>query len=307
MAVPGNLTALVPAYNTMLNAELALQQKDSKLVGTVTTGPLNGEYDSVPIPTKRSMRPQGSTHEQLTPKESTVKWRRVKSSPWIDDAWFSNYQQIRSMLVNYASMYAQQQAMAANRTTDDIILAGLLGDAEEGADSKTFTAVPFDTSAYTNPTTGGAKLAMKPVWKAGINKLRRVLKENRINPSECTLATTSYAMQKLLDDGANQPWWNNTNSAVSEIIRSGEMGQLFGMNFVEIESTRLDESAAGSNKNYGVLYWKPAAKLLVAKEASVEIRKPEDRVDSYFLLQHLDKGLSRLVDRGVFLVEWDLS
>lgn len=307
--MPSNLDVLVAQFKDSLMAELELQQTASILSGTVLEGPLRGRHEAIPVAQKRSFREKQDKHQLLTPKEGVWRWRKADAKPALDDVWFTDEDQLRSSIVDYRQAFAQQMAYAAARWTDDLILSALFGTAYEGETEDSFSPVPFDSNPYVrSDKSGGMVLAEDaPEWKT-VNAALAALRENQNDMSMVTFATTERVWERFRADGENQVWWNSSNAIASQLVNTGNIGNIYGLNVKIVESPFLDSTATSDNDtNYGVFYTKNAAKLLTVSDFQVEARKPDTYANSRIIYAGLDKGCTRLIERGVFVVEFDLT
>ena len=312
-----NLDAYARQYNDMVHDEIALQQRVSLLRGTVEEETLRGKYHLMVAPTTVSaMTAKTSQHTPLTFTETSWAWRRFTASKYFDTKAFTTEEQIRTALVDLGPTLAKQQAYAAMRKIDDIIITALAGNIEIGTTEDSFTTTAADFSAHTGPATGGNGLSLdgKDAPWTGLNKVLQAFAEDEVDvmSQPRTLLCTWRFVEALLSNGAAQPWWGYASEQAAQVIRSGMLGNINGWNIIASNDARLGEGATGTNVNdhdYAYAYVKNAVTMAVAEEPKVELRTPQqtNTVDSYVSLVTLDMGAGRKIDRGVKRIDWDFS
>lgn len=312
-----NIDAYARSYSDMVHDEIALQQRVSLLRGTVEEETLRGKYHLMVAPTTvSSMTSKTNQHTPITFTEASWAWRRFSAGKYYDNKAFTSEQQVRTALVDLGPTLAKQQAYAAMRQIDYMIISALAGSIEIGTTEDSFTTTAADFTAHTGPSTGGNGLSLDgkdAPWK-GLNKVLQAFAEDEVDvmTQPRTLVCTWRFVEALLSDGANQPWWGYESEKAAQVIRTGMLGNINGWNIIASNDARLGEGATGTNTNdhdYAYAYVKNAVVLAVAQEPMVEIRTPKDTntVDSYVSLITLDMGAGRKIDRGVKRIDWDFT
>ncbi len=166
-------THFVQQYTT--NVQLLLQQKGSKLRGTVSTGSYSGkaakavEQVGAVNAQKRTQR-HGDTPLISTP--SDARWIYPVDYEWAD--LIDDQDKLR-MLIDPQSSYAQNGAYALGRAMDDEIIAAFFGTAKTGENGSTNTSFATATQQITVSTgsTGATGLNI-----AKLREAKKILMEN---------------------------------------------------------------------------------------------------------------------------------
>ena len=169
-------THFVQQYTT--NVQLLLQQKGSKLRGTVSTGSYSGkaakavEQVGAVNAQKRTQR-HGDTPLISTP--SDARWIYPVDYEWAD--LIDDQDKLR-MLIDPQSSYAQNGAYALGRAMDDEIISAFFGTAKTGENGSTSTVFATGTQQISVSTgsTGATGLNI-----AKLREAKKILMENEVD------------------------------------------------------------------------------------------------------------------------------
>ena len=229
-------THFVQQYTT--NVQLLLQQKGSKLRGTVSTGSYSGkaakavEQVGAVNAQKRTQR-HGDTPLISTP--SDARWIYPVDYEWAD--LIDDQDKLR-MLIDPQSSYAQNGAYALGRAMDDEIISAFFGTAKTGENGSTSTSFATGTQQITVSTgsTGATGLNI-----AKLREAKKILMENEVDIDNEQLFCVITAEQH--DDLLNEAQAISLDYNTRPVLVDGRITAFMGFNFVHCERLGVDASS----------------------------------------------------------------
>jgi hypothetical protein len=229
-------THFVQQYTT--NVQLLLQQKGSKLRGTVSTGSYSGkaakavEQVGAVNAQKRTQR-HGDTPLISTP--SDARWIYPVDYEWAD--LIDDQDKLR-MLIDPQSSYAQNGAYALGRAMDDEIISAFFGTAKTGENGSTSTAFATGTQqiAVATGSTGATGLNI-----AKLREAKKILMENEVDIDNEQLFCVITAEQH--DDLLNEAQAISLDYNTRPVLVDGRITAFMGFNFVHCERLGVDASS----------------------------------------------------------------
>lgn len=229
-------THFVQQYTT--NVQLLLQQKGSKLRGTVSTGSYSGkaakavEQVGAVNAQKRTQR-HGDTPLISTP--SDARWIYPVDYEWAD--LIDDQDKLR-MLIDPQSSYAQNGAYALGRAMDDEIISAFFGTAKTGENGSTSTVFATGTQqiAVATGSTGATGLNI-----AKLREAKKILMENEVDIDNEQLFCVITAEQH--DDLLNEAQAISLDYNTRPVLVDGRITAFMGFNFVHCERLGVDASS----------------------------------------------------------------
>jgi len=229
-------THFVQQYTT--NVQLLLQQKGSKLRGTVSTGSYSGkaakavEQVGAVNAQKRTQR-HGDTPLISTP--SDARWIYPVDYEWAD--LIDDQDKLR-MLIDPQSSYAQNGAYALGRAMDDEIISAFFGTAKTGENGSTNTSFATGTQqiAVGTGSTGATGLNI-----AKLREAKKILMENEVDIDNEQLFCVITAEQH--DDLLNEAQAISLDYNTRPVLVDGRITAFMGFNFVHCERLGVDASS----------------------------------------------------------------
>ena len=269
-------THFVQQYTT--NVQLLLQQKGSKLRGTVSTGSYSGkaakavEQVGAVNAQKRTQR-HGDTPLISTP--SDARWIYPVDYEWAD--LIDDQDKLR-MLIDPQSSYAQNGAYALGRAMDDEIISAFFGTAKTGENGSTSTAFATGTQQISVSTgsTGATGLNI-----AKLREAKKILMENEVDIDNEQLFCVITAEQH--DDLLNEAQAISLDYNTRPVLVDGRITAFMGFNFVHCERLGVD----GSSYRRVPVYAKSGVHLGMWNDINTQI---SERADKGYSTQVYCKG-----------------
>ena len=224
-------TAFSQQYTT--NVELLLQQKGSKLAGTVMTGSYTGKAAKAveqvgAVAAQKKTTRHGDTPLINTPHDA--RWVHPNDYEWAD--LIDDQDKLR-MLIDPQSSYAQNGAYALGRAKDDEIIAAYFGTALTGENGSTSTS--FDT-ANQQIAAGAAGLTV-----AKLRDAKRILMANEVDVETDPLFIIVTAQQ--VDDLLATTEVTSSDYNTVKALAQGMVNSFMGFTFVHCERLGVDGSS----------------------------------------------------------------
>lgn len=269
-------THFVQQYTT--NVQLLLQQKGSKLRGTVSTGSYSGkaakavEQVGAVNAQKRTQR-HGDTPLISTP--SDARWIYPVDYEWAD--LIDDQDKLR-MLIDPQSSYAQNGAYALGRAMDDEIISAFFGTAKTGENGSTSTVFATGTQQISVSTgsTGATGLNI-----AKLREAKKILMENEVDIDNEQLFCVITAEQH--DDLLNEAQAISLDYNTRPVLVDGRITAFMGFNFVHCERLGVD----GSSYRRVPVYAKSGVHLGMWNDINTQI---SERADKGYSTQVYCKG-----------------
>lgn len=273
-------TAFVQQYRA--NVMLLSQQRGSVLQGTVVNDTQVGKNDFVDQIGATEAQKRSGRHSD-TPIISTPHSRRrlsLVTYDWAD--LIDNADKVR-MLIDPASPYAVNAAMAMGRAKDDEIISAALGTAHTGEDGSTTVAL-----------SSGQKVAAASagLTVAKLRSARKILRENEVPEDEpLFIAVTADQTDDLLGD-------NNVTSADFNTVKAlvqGEVTSFMSFTFRNTERLTTD----GSSNRQVIAYAQTGVQMNTAREPVARIDERADKNYATQVYTSMDIGATRLEEAKV--------
>lgn len=236
-------SGLYPLFTTQFstNLELLLQQKGSKLRGTVREGMHTGKMAS-PVNQVGAISlkaPPG----RFAPKErtdSTFVRRWVFPQPGEIDQLVDSFDELET-IVDPKSAYAENAMYAVGRAWDDAIIAAATGTAQIGQDAAGLTPETFNTTNFQIASTFGSSAA-SGLTVAKLIETKRILRHyhNDLEADPLTLIIGSQQESDLL----NQVQVVSTEFNDKPVLVDGKVTRFLGFDIKVLE--RLPQTTVGS-------------------------------------------------------------
>ena len=221
--------------------KMALQQKDSRLLKTITDVDVSGELAKLDDLVGESEYQQKTGRNSKTTYSETPHDGRWVAMP--DPIFYAELTDKEDKLasgVDVTGIYTKGGSSAIARGTDAEIIRGIFGTAQTGKKGTILT--PFDSANIVPVATGGAASGLN-VEK--LNAANEILRGNDVDldEEECWVPITAKQNGNLLNDIKVT---NKDYGATGAEITDGLVRKLFGFNFAHIElgNTRLKDAAA---------------------------------------------------------------
>lgn len=264
-------TAFVQQYTT--NVQLLLQQRGSKLAGTVSVGSYTGKAAKAveqigAVAAQKKVSRHADTPLINTPHDA----RWVYPSDYEAADLIDDEDKLR-MLIDPTSAYATNHAYAMGRAKDDEIIAAFFGTAQTGENGSTATS--FDT-ANQQIAASAAGLTI-----AKLREAKKILMANEVDTDfdPLTIAVTAKQLDDLL--GTTEITSADYNSV--KALVQGKVNTFMGFTFVHCERLGVD----GSSNRRVPAYAKSGMHLGMWNEINSSIDKRSDKSNA---MQVLTKG-----------------
>lgn len=244
MSLPSTIdTAFVRQYSANLYA--LCQQQKSKFMSRVRNEPIQGESKSFDRLGEAEVQEITSRHS-ATPNNEQPHTRRWVTPANYDTNSYVDKQDELAMLIQPTNPYAQNQARALGRKTDDIIIAAALGSAAAGVTPTTATVAFKDETISINGdgtvTSLGTLAAVTTVADIGLAKVATML-------------------QLFMDEDVDEViplYWAISPKDVRSLLQIANLTSIDYVNLKAIETGRI-EKALGFNLFWSTRLTKDAA------------------------------------------------
>lgn len=272
-------TAMVEQYKS--NVMLALQQKGSKLRGTVRSEMVTGKNAYFERIGAVDMVDATSRHDDTPQIDTPHSRRRVSLTTSRFADLIDNADKVRT-LIDPTSPYAMNAAWAAGRKMDAVIVAALAGNAYAGVAGATTVALPSAQKV----AAASAGLTVAKLISA-----KEILLAADVDPEMLTCAINPAGLTDLLS--TTQVTSADYNSV--KALVQGAIDTFMGFKFVV--STQVTALKA-------YCYAKNAAVLAVGSEPVVRISERADKNYSTQVFVEMDIGATRVEDEGVVEISY---
>lgn len=288
-------TAFVEQYRG--NVEILVQQKGSKLRGTVRVESVTGKNAFFEQIGATAARQRTSRHSDTPRMDTPHARRRVSLTDWDWADLIDDEDQVR-MLIHPASEYASVAAMAMGRSIDDTILAALIGTAFTGVDGSTSTV--FDTANIIDVQTvwPGITAADTGLNLAKIIAARALFGSYDVDPDEQVfLAVNSRQIGSLLKD-------ERVGSADYNSVRplmDGQLATVGGVTLVPTNRVTVD-----ANGDDVLPFWTRSGILLgLGRDMTTRISERDDKNYATQVFVAMTVGATRMQEKLVGYIECD--
>lgn len=290
-------TAMVEQYRS--NVYLLSQQKGSKLRRAVRVESVQGKnayFDQIGATTARERL---SRHAD-TPRIDTPHSRRrvsLRDFDWGD--LIDNEDMVRT-LIDPASSYVENAAMAMGRSMDDVIIAAADGTAYTGVDGSTSTAYSTANTVAVTTRWPGVTSANLGLNMAKLLAAKQVLGQNLVDPDdECFAIVNTRQIISLMQDTRVASFDYNSMKPLTE----GNIVKAAGFTLIPTERIGLD-----SNSYDKVLFWAKGGMLLgIGSDMKTEISKRADKNYATQVFASMSIGATRMEEARVGYIECHAS
>jgi len=266
-----------------------MQQKESKLVGTVTVEAVSGESIFVDRLAPTAAVDKDTRHMD-TPHVNPV-WtkRKLNTAPKVWSTLIDKADKVRTLL-DPQGYYTQEGVKAMNRAKDDIIIAAARGYSYGGKDGTTAIELP---SGQKIPH-GAAKLTMAKVLAA-----MQILYENEADPDEerfflYTPSQLTYLLTNVAEI-KNRDYIDSVQA-----IRDGKISRWLG--FTWIMTNRLPFDAT-STYQYMLAYLRRGIIFGAAEDITTQVDALPGKCYAVQPYIEMDVGATRVEEEAVVEIE----
>lgn len=254
MSLPSSIdTAFVRQYQA--NLYVLSQQQKSKFATRVRNEPIQGESKSFERLGEAEVQEITSRHSD-TPNNEQPHTRRWVTPANYDTNSFVDKQDELAMLIQPTSPYAQNQARALGRKTDDIIIAAALGSAAAGVTPSTTSVAFKDESISINGdgtvTSLGTLAAVATVADISLAKCATMLQLFMDADVDEVIPLNWAISPKDVRSLLQLAQFTSMDYVALKNIETGKIDKAFGFNL--FWTTRLTKDAATSTA-YRTIAW----------------------------------------------------
>lgn len=286
-------THFVQQYST--NIQLLLQQKGSKLRGTVTNGSHVGKQAS-PVDQFGAVEMQAVSgrFNPMSRVDAAADRRWVFPSDYDLPQLIDDFDKLR-MLTDPSSAYVQNAVMAAGRQFDRLICSAFTGTAKTGETGATSTS--FTAANEVDVAVGGANSKLNV---AKIKALRELMMSKHIDfdMEECYIGITAADHASLL----NEIQVVSTDFNSRPVLVDGKITQFLGFNLVHCEL--IETALAGTNEVTLPAWVKSGMYLGLWNDINNSVSRRHDlQGEPWQVYTKMTAGATRLEENKVFAIE----
>lgn len=288
-------THFVQQYSTNIN--LLLQQKGSKLRGTVTEGSHVGKQAS-PVDQIGKIEAQQVTTRfaAMGRVDAPTDRRWVFPTDYDLPQLLDSFDKLR-LLTDPQSAYVQNAVFAMGRKIDSVICAAFTGTAKTGVDGSTSTS--FTAGNEVDVAIGGANSALNV---AKIKAVKKLMMANHIDfdTEQAYIGITAADHAALLDEV--QIISADFNGGGKPVLKDGKIDQFLGFNFVHCEL--IETALAGTNEVTLPVWVKNGMYLGLWNDIQTSISKRNDIQSEPWQAYCIGTfGSTRLEENRVYAIE----
>lgn len=297
------LTQLPEHYQTDFsdNWEHLLQQKESRLEGRCRKATVKGKERTFSQLGKSKMRLITTRNGQTIPSDTAMAKRWVRPKGYDEVTFIDEFDSVAlGELPAPESEHVTSHAMAAKRTMDEVIIAGLEGTAYIGEDGTT----PVDLGA-------GQKVAVDYVLSgsavnsgltlAKLTRAKYILDTNEVEDEGRYFVHSAKQLNDLLNNVVEVK--SSDYNEVKALV-DGKVSRFMGFDFVR---TQLLTLTAATDVRTCIAYHRDGVVLGIGQEKSVKIDIRADLNHTIQIRTTLLIGAARLEEERVVLVYCDES
>jgi hypothetical protein len=289
-------------------ARLAIDNYGSKLRATVSEMTCMGEqhaqftyYDKT-----KAQRVEGRAPANIdTPTNRRLRW--VKYQPTFTDGEFIDRNDVFQGMTNYQSPLMQSKTNAVQRFIDeDVIVAGVFGDAYEGALGSTAIAFPASQVIAVNVQDGGGTGAV------GMNlaKFRASRKKFALNGHNFDIEEPYCILTaEQIDDLSNDPLLLSQDyrkEAGPQFSSDGKLMKVWNHWIVEYQNLPTKVLATRPTQRVPV-YLKSTMMLGVWQDVQFKTTADTSKMDALYMWAEANMDCRRADEKGVVEIECDLG
>lgn len=280
-------TSFVQQYSS--NVQMLVQQKGSKLRGTVSTETIVGKsafFDQIGVTYAR----QRTSRHSDTPRMDTPHARRrltVADYDWAD--LIDREDKVR-MLIDPTSEYAMAAAWAMGRSTDEVIIDAMRGLAYYGETGSSSIALPSVQKVV---------VASSGLTVAKLLAAKEILDGNNVDTEGRYVALTAGQVTDLLNSTEVKSADYNTVRALAQ----GQLNTFMGFTFIDVNGLRSDGTKIlpiDSGDDRAVMVWqRDHVKLGMGAEPQARISERADKNYATQVFYSMTLGAVRMQEQGV--------
>jgi len=297
------LTQLPEHFQTQFadNWEHLLQQKESRLEGKCRRATIKGKERNFSQLGKSKMRLITTRNGVTIPSDTAMAKRWVRPKGYDEVTFIDEFDKIAlGELPAPESEHVQSHSMAAKRTMDEVIIAGLEGTAyigETGTDAVDLGAgqkVAVDYVISGSTANSGLTLAK-------LTRAKYILDKNEVESEDRYFIHSAKQLQDLLNNviEIKSSDYNNVKALVD-----GKVTRFMGFDFVMTELLTLD---VASDVRTCIAYHKAGVLLGIGQEKKVLIDVRADLNHTIQIRTTILLGATRMEEERVVLVYCDES
>lgn len=297
------LTQLPEHYQTDFadNWEHLLQQKDSRLEGRCRKATVKGKERTFSQLGKSKMRLITTRNGTTVPSDSAMAKRWVRPKGYDEVTFIDQFDSIAlGELPAPESEHVTAHAMAAKRTIDEVIIAGLEGTAYIGEDGTTAVDVPATQKVAVDYVQSGAA-ANSGLTLAKMARAKYILDVNEVEDEDRYLIVSAKQINDLL---VNVIEVKSSDYNEVKALVDGKVNRFMGFDFVR---TQLLTLVVATDVRTCIAYHKMGVVLGIGMEKSVKIDIRADLNHTIQIRTVILIGASRMEEERVVLVYCDES
>lgn len=271
-------TARIQEYKN--NLDIALQQRGSKLRGSVTTDMYRGKAGKAVERIEPTVAQKVTTRHADTPLVSTdhsARWVYPIDYDWAD--LVDTFDRLR-IGIELTGGYTVNGAYALGRAIDDEIIAAFFGTAKTGENGSTDTAFATATQQIASGSVG--------LTVAKLKEAKKTLMANHVDLDFDELYCAITAEQH--DDLLNQIEVTSLDFTNRPVLTDGKVSQFLGFNFIHTERLGVD----GASARRVPVWVKSGMHLGIWNDITVDIGPRRDKRNSVQVYANVTAGATRL-------------
>lgn len=293
------------------------QQKGSRLKGTVRSDVQNSESDFYDRIGAVAAKEKSGRHSDVEFSDTPHSRRKVTMKDFYYADLVDKEDKLR-IIQDPESEYSKAAYMTLGRKIDDIVIAGLLGNAYGGKEGATVIPLPNSqkVAAFDGTATTGRKLNLKTL--KAIKKLFTKAEALDMDTDLIYIAVTSEQIESLLDETAVTSADYNS----IKVLVQGAIDTFMGFKFIRIESLprsnvfytssatiayNKDTGVVGSGSqtltlanNKSMIAWVPSAAMLaIGSDIKGRVDERSDKHYAKQIYASMTMGCARLEEEKV--------
>jgi hypothetical protein len=297
------LTQLPEHYQTDFadNWEHLLQQKESRLEGRCRKATVKGKERTFSQLGKSKMRLITTRNGQTIPSDTAMAKRWVRPVGYDEVTFIDQFDHIAlGELPAPESEHVQSHAMAAKRTIDEVIIAGLEGTAYIGETGTTAVDLGASQKVAVDYVQSGAA-ANSGLTLAKLARAKYILDANEVEQEDRYFVHSAKQLNDLL---VNVVEIKSSDYNEVKALVDGKVSRFMGFDFV---MTQLLTLTVATDVRTCIAYHKMGVVLGIGMEKSVKIDIRADLNHTVQIRTVIMIGASRMEEERVVLVYTDES
>jgi hypothetical protein len=297
------LESLPDHYQTQFadNWEHLLQQGDSRLEGKCRRANIDGKERQFSQLGKSKMRLITTRNGKTIASDTPMAKRWVRPQGYDEVTYIDEFDHIAlGELPAPESEHVQSHAKAANRTKDEVIIAGLEGTAYVGATGTDPVDLPSTQKVAVDYVKSGSP-ANSGLILDKLTRAKFILDLNEVEEEDRYFLHTAKQLQDLLDNVIEV---KSSDYANVKALNEGKVYRFMGFTFCMLELLTLD---AATDVRTCIAYHKAGVVLGIGQDKKVQMDIRADLNHTVQIRTTLLLGSSRMEEERVVLVYCDES